>query len=159
MDERTKATARQVLTDYLETQGHRKTPERYAVLDVVYSHKGRFLLENLSDELVKRNFRVSRATLYNTMNLFIKLQLVVKYILPDGTWYEACYEKRTQSYQVCTQCGKTKELSLPLVASAVEGSHLKRFRKEGFVLYVYGICSSCQAKLTRMRTARKRNKQ
>ena len=159
MDERTKATARQVLSDYLETRGHRKTPERYAILDAVYSHKGRFTLESLSEELDKSNFRVSRATFYNTLKLFIGLQLVVRYRLPDGTWYDASYEKRTQSYQVCTQCGRTKELSLPQVIAAIDDTHLKRFRKEGFVLYVYGICSTCQAKLTRKKTAQNRNKQ
>ena len=154
MDERTKATARQVLTDYLQLKGHRKTPERYAILEAVYSQKGRFTFDNLNGELEKSNFRVSRATLYNTLKLFISLQLVVRYRLPDGTWYEASYEKRTQSYQVCTQCGRTKELSLPLVDSAIGNAHLKRFRKEGFVLYVYGVCSTCQARLTRKRKNR-----
>ena len=38
---------------------------------------------------------------------------------------------------------------LPKVANIVDETHLKRFRKEGYSLYIYGICSTCQAKITR----------
>ena len=72
MSEKMKAQAREILDQYLESNQHRKTPERYAVLDAVYSIDGHFTLEELDAELTKRNFRVSRATLYNTMHLFIE---------------------------------------------------------------------------------------
>lgn len=61
----------ELLDKYLETSKHRKTPERYAVLDAVFAMKGRFSIESLSEQLLKKNFRVSRATLYNTLKLFL----------------------------------------------------------------------------------------
>jgi Fur family ferric uptake transcriptional regulator len=71
MKENVKAKVREILDNYLELRNHRKTPERYAILDAVYSIKGHFSLEQLSETLLANNFRVSRATLYNTIRLFI----------------------------------------------------------------------------------------
>jgi Fur family ferric uptake transcriptional regulator len=46
-------------------------------------------------------------------------------------------------------CGKVTEVKSPQIIEAINGLHTKRFRKDGFTLYLYGICSTCQAKLTR----------
>ena len=103
MTEKNKAKVREILDTYLECNHHRKTPERYAVLDAVYSIDGHFTLEELDAELTKRNFRVSRATLYNTMHLFIELRLVMRHSLVDGTKYEACYYNDSISIR-CAAC-------------------------------------------------------
>ena len=41
-DKNVKETVRQIFTEYLETNGHRKTPERFAILDTIYSINGHF---------------------------------------------------------------------------------------------------------------------
>ena len=89
MSEKMKAQAREILDQYLESNLHRKTPERYAILDAVFSMRGHFTLEELGAALERKNFRVSRATLYNTIHLFLELRLVVRHSLVDGTKYEA----------------------------------------------------------------------
>ncbi len=149
MDSKIKERVKAVLTEYLVANKCRKTPERYAILDAIYDQRGQFTLEELNENLLAQNFRVSRATLYNTIRLLISLRLVVKHILPTGTYYVAGYNNGAHVHQVCTTCGKSKEISIPAVTEAVGNARLKRFRREGFVLYVYGICSPCQAKLTR----------
>ena len=154
MTEKVEAKVREILDNYLECNHHRKTPERYAILDAVYSIGGHFTLEELGDLLVKRNFRVSRATLYNTMHLFIELRLVMRHSLVDGTKYEACYSNENHVHQVCTVCGKVTEINAPLVTQAINETKLSRFRKDTFALYIYGVCSSCQAKITRKRNVK-----
>ena len=63
-----------ILDTYLEMNNHRKTPERYTILKAIYNIHGHFTLEELSDKLIRDyNFPVSRATLYNTLNLFMQL--------------------------------------------------------------------------------------
>lgn len=84
MSEKMKAQAREILDQYLESNLHRKTPERYAILDAVFSMRGHFTLEELGAALERKNFRVSRATLYNTIHLFLELRLVVRHSLVDG---------------------------------------------------------------------------
>ena len=59
MSEKMKAQAREILDQYLESNLHRKTPERYAILDAVFSMRGHFTLEELGAALERKNFRVN----------------------------------------------------------------------------------------------------
>jgi Fur family ferric uptake transcriptional regulator len=144
-----------ILDNYLETNKHRKTPERYAILNAVYSMEGHFTLDELGDKLsADVRFPVSRATLYNTLRLFLELRLVIRHRFQGTTKYEACYEGESHCHQICTVCGKVTEVRSPEVTATIDQMHLKRFRKDGYTLYIYGICSTCQAAITRQ----KRNK-
>ena len=143
-----------LLDNYLEMNNHRKTPERYTILRAIYSINGHFTLEELKARLAQdMDFPVSRATLYNTLNLFMSLRLVVRHRFQGSTKYEACYDNQSHCHQICTICGKVTEIKSPEIISAVENTHLKRFRKDGFTLYVYGVCSTCQSRLTKRKKA------
>ena len=139
-----------ILDNYLEVNNHRKTPERYAILRAVYDMGDHFTLDELGEKLAAEyKFPVSRATLYNTMNLFMELRLVIRHRFQGTTKYEACYADDSHCHQICTVCGKVTEVKAPEIADAIDALHLKRFRKDGFSLYIYGICSTCQAAITR----------
>ena len=139
-----------LLDNYLEMNNHRKTPERYTILKAIYSINGHFTLEELNDRLASDwSFPVSRATLYNTMNLFLALRLVARHRFQGSTKYEACYDNNSHCHQICTMCGKVTEVKSSDINLAVENMHLKQFRKDGFTLYVYGVCSTCQTLITR----------
>ena len=150
MRENIKATVKNILTSYLELNRHRKTPERFTILDAVYSMTGHFSLEELGDKLAgEYNFPVSRATLYNTLRLLIELRLVVRHRFQSTTKYEACYDNNSHCHQICTMCGKVTEVKSQGVIDAINDMPTRRFHKDGFTLYVYGICSLCQAKQRR----------
>lgn len=148
-----------ILTSYLELNNLRKTPERYAILDAVYNINGHFTLDELSNILEEENFRVSRATLYNTMKLFIELRLVIRHRFIGQTKYEACYHNENHIHQVCTLCGSVTEVNSAEITNAIGGTKLRRFRKDGFTLYIYGVCSMCQARITRKKNNLKQQKQ
>ena len=147
-----KKRVRDILDEYLEANNHRKTSERYAILDAVYDMGGHFSLEDLGKELETRNFRVSRATLYNTMRLFIELRLVVRHRFIGQTKYEACYDNEDHIHQICTVCGTVTEIESPEIADAISNTKFHRFRRDGFSLYIYGICSRCQTVLSRQKS-------
>jgi Fur family ferric uptake transcriptional regulator len=150
MRENIKETVKVILANYLELNRNRKTPERFTILDAVYSINGHFTLDELSEKLVSEyNFPVSRATLYNTLKLFIELRLVIRHRLQSTTKYEACYDNNSHSHQVCTMCGQVTEIKSQELTEVINNLHTKRFRKDGYSLYIYGICSNCQAKMTR----------
>ena len=145
-----------ILDGYLAVNNHRKTPERYAILRAVYDIDGHFTLDELGDKLSSvYKFPVSRATLYNTLNLFMELRLVIRHRFQGTTKYEACYAADNHCHQICTVCGKVTEVKAPEIADAIEAMKLKRFRKDGFTLYIYGICSTCQATITRQKNNQK----
>lgn len=148
--DRTYSAVERILDNYLEMNNHRKTPERYAILRAVYDMEGHFTIDELNAKLSEKDkFPVSRATLYNTLNLFLELRLVIRHRFQGTTKYEAYSASSNHCHQICTVCGKVTEVSAPEVTEAIESMHLKRFRKDGFTLYIYGICSICQGALTR----------
>ena len=159
MKDRVIAAVERILDSYLEMNNHRKTPERYAILRAVYSTNGHFTLDELGEKLSREyKFPVSRATLYNTLNLFMELRLVIRHRFQGSTKYEACYDNNSHCHQMCTVCGKVTEVSSPEITQAINDLHLKRFRKDGFTLYIYGICSTCQARITRQINLKKTSK-
>ena len=90
-----------ILDNYLEMNNHRKTPERYAILKAVYCMEGHFTLEDLGQKLSDDyRFPVSRATLYNTLNLFMELRLVIRHRFQGTTTYEVYGE--SHCHQICT---------------------------------------------------------
>ena len=160
MNESVKAAVERILDSYLEMNNHRKTPERYAILRAVYSINGHFTLDELGEKLEREyRFPVSRATLYNTLNLFMELRLVIRHRFQGTTKYEACYDNNSHCHQMCTVCGKVTEVRSPEIVEAINALRLKRFRKDGFTLYIYGICSTCQARITRMMNTKKSQNQ
>ena len=150
MKESEKTTIVQRLSDSLEKSGLRKTPERFAILRAMCNFQGLFSLEELNSALESADFRVSRATLYNNVKLFMQMRLLNSFRVLGNTRYEVIVNTTRRTRQICVNCGKVTELKSPVIANTVDSLHLKRFRKDGFSLYIYGVCSTCQAKMTRL---------
>ena len=153
MEENVKETVKQILTEYLQANGHRKTPERYAILETIYSIKGHFDIDMLYNYMSKEGqFRVSRATLYNTIVLLVDAHLVIKHQFGNSSQYERAYKNETHHHMICTECGKVTEFQNEVLKEAIDNTKLKRFTASHYSLYIYGICSSC------MRAKRNKNK-
>ena len=149
MEDIVKSKAAKLFSDFLVENGKRKTPERFAILNSVCSIKRHFTLEELNDEMETNNFRVSKATLYNTMALLLSARIVVKHNIDNVVKYETIFINGNHCHQICTNCGKITEVNNTVITTTLMGQKLKRFNQEGFTLYFYGICSSCHTKLKR----------
>ena len=144
MEENVKETVKQILTDYLQKNGHRKTPERYAILDTIYSIQGHFDIDTLYHFMEDEgNFRVSRATLYNTIILLMDANLVIRHQFGSSSQYERAYKNGTHHHMICTECGIVTEFEDEKLKQAIVETKLKRFTTTHYSLYIYGMCSKC----------------
>ena len=79
-----------ILDKHLELKGLRKTQERYAIIKEIYSFDHHFDADELYSQMIKKKYRVSRATIYNTLDLLVSLELVSRHVFKENI---AKYEK------------------------------------------------------------------
>lgn len=137
---------RDVFTEYLLKKKHRKTPERYAILEHIYQIEGHFDAELLFDQM-QQNYRVSLATIYNTIELLLDCSLIVKHPFNGSTsQYEKTFGNTIHHHLVCSKCGAVKEFSDKKIRSTIQGKKFASFDVTHYSLYLYGICKKCRNK-------------
>ena len=145
MEATVKETVRGTFEQYLLNKGLRKTQERFAILDAIYSIEGHFTLEELMDMMNASKFHVSRATLYNTMDLLTDAHLVIRHKFDNSSQYEKSFNMTTHFHRICMTCGNVTEVRDEKLRRVIENTHSKGFSIAHTSLYMYGMCSKCMA--------------
>jgi len=138
----------QKFTEYLTANKCRKTPERYAILNLIYSDHRHFDMDSLYKAMTEQSIRVSRATLYNTMQLLLECNLVLKHQFGENlSFYERAYNNELHHHLICTNCHSIREYKNAELRNIIQSQKIKNFSPAHYCLYVFGTCNSCVRQL------------
>ncbi|MGB0165909.1 MAG: Fur family transcriptional regulator [Luteibaculum sp.] len=136
--------AKQIFTAYMQHKNLRKTPERYAILEVIYNSVGHFDVEELYVIMKNKNYRVSRATVYNTLDLLVECGLVTKHQFGQNmAQFEKCHGFKQHDHLICQTCNKVLEFCDPRIQNIKRMvEEIYDFNIKHHTLQFYGTCNN-----------------
>ena len=142
-------SAHEQFRKFLKREKHRITPERFEVLDYAINYNGHFGADDLYVQMKNQSSNVSRATIYNTLELLAKCDLLAKRNFGDGlTRFESSFNRKNHDHLICTSCGNITEFRNPKIQEIVSSVCKELgFESEGYSFNIFGKCknsSSCK---------------
>lgn len=132
------------LSNYIATNKLRKTKEREDILTFVYSNPGHWEANEIFGMMKEAGFAISRMSVFNTLELLVKCQLVICHHFDNGA---AKYEKLAPStihfHRICTQCGAIKEFTDKKLHRLLSKKEFTAFTPTFYKFYIYGLCKKC----------------
>jgi len=139
-----KESAHEKFRAYLKKEKHRVTPERFEVLDFALNYGGHFGADDLYIMMKTKKSNISRATIYNTLELLASCDLLAKRNFGDGiTRYESSYNRMNHDHLICINCGNITEFRNDKIQEIVEQvCEELGFESEGYSFNIFGKCKN-----------------
>ncbi|MGN0033124.1 MAG: Fur family transcriptional regulator [Candidatus Limimorpha sp.] len=115
-DEKVLTTVRKIFMEYLNRKNYRKTKERFIILDEIYRVNGHFDIDSLYTQMSIRRVHVSKATIYNTVELLMDCNLVTRHQFGRNcAQYECSYEFKQHDHFIDLSTGAVFEYCDPRI--------------------------------------------
>jgi Fur family ferric uptake transcriptional regulator len=134
--------------DFLQQQGQKLTSERTALVREIFSIHYHFEADELLFKMKEKNVKISRATVYRTLELLVKSGMVRRVHLGEDHYhYEHVTGNSHHDHLICTACGGVIEFHDELLEQRQrEICEKKKFTPTFHNLQILGICDSCKRK-------------
>jgi Fur family transcriptional regulator, ferric uptake regulator len=135
--------AAEILREFLKRGKNRITPERFDVLDAALEYEGHFSADDLYILMKNQKFQVSRATVYNTLELLVQCDLIRKRNLGENvTKYENNFKKQ-HDHLICLDCGRIVEFNSSKIKEfPTQVCSELGFEVENYSLNIYARCKN-----------------
>jgi len=136
---------KEYFTTYLKRKKHRITPERFEVLEAVIANNSHFDADGLYLQMKTNGSRVSRATVYNTLDKLTESGIISRYRFGERlAKYELMYGGEPHHHVICRVCGKIEEFSDSRVGRlARDAAATMQYELNDAVLHIFGVCPDC----------------
>ncbi|MBN2570725.1 MAG: transcriptional repressor [Ignavibacteriales bacterium] len=129
----------------------RNTPERIEVLDAAIDYKRHFTADELYLSMKNKKSNVSRATVYNTLDLLEKFRVLrTRHFHDNKRTYEVIVEDDFHEHIVCLDCARIEEFSTKDIKEfALKICEEKNFEYIEHSFYIFAKCkdsSKCKRK-------------
>ncbi|HYS56011.1 MAG TPA: transcriptional repressor [Thermoanaerobaculia bacterium] len=134
--------------NFLATQGLKLTNERVALLREIFSQHYHFEADELLFKMKEKRLKISRATIYRTLELLVKSGMVRRVHLGEDHYhYEYVSGNSHHDHLICTTCGSVIEFHDPILEERqLEICGRKKFTPTFHNLQILGVCDSCRRK-------------
>lgn len=139
---------------YIKAGHLRKTPERFAILDRLIKLQAHFDVDEVYNAMESDGYHVSRATVYNTVQLLCDCGILREIHLGGNS---ARYEldRGNHFHLVCNNCGKIKEIEDFGTLQQTVSRNSPGFIPAYYSICVYGLCAACSRKIKRKQKSTK----
>ena len=121
-----------ILKDFkqaLKKEGMKFTDQRYLVLKFLINNKGHYECEDIMMKLRGKKMKVSRATVYRTLDILVKHEFVRKMDIGDGRIrYESKIGHPHHDHMICVETGDIIEF----VSDEIENIQDEIAKKHGY---------------------------
>ena len=140
--------AKETLTNHIKEKKLRSTPERFEVFEVAMNFDGHFDADELFALMKSKKSKVSRATVYNTLDVLLACGLVSKYRFGENhSKYERAFGRPRHDHLICLGCGDIIEFVAPKLEKIQKDiCEEHKFDPQNSTLQIFGLCKNCQKK-------------
>ena len=137
-------------TEFVERHrpsGSRRSGKRDVIVAVFLEQDGHISPDQLVDAVRARDPRISRATIYRTLQWMTEAGIARKVDFGEGRFrFEHAYRHPRHFHLICRSCKQSFEfLSSDIESLVDEVAQARKFQVEESVLQIYGTCEACRA--------------
>ncbi len=132
--------------DDLRPPGSKRSSKRELILNVFLAQEGHLSADDLADLIRREDHRISRATVYRTLQWMVEAGIARKVDFGEGRFrFEHSYRHPRHFHLICKVCNRSSEfLSSDIDVLIDEIAAARNFSAHQSVLQIYGTCEQCR---------------